>query len=314
MLFAVAAVAAVAIIRLWLLPIVNSFWLDETLIVRTIRGGFSQVASNAAASLQSVGFCSVEWLVSRAWNASEIALRLPSIVAALASLYVYYRLGVEFIDREAGLIFASLYIMLPQVAFEVPNARPYSLALLAHAGALLWLLRWTRSGLLRHGLWWTLCAAAACHLQPLFVLGLGVEGFFVLWLLLKSTAIRPRDFAICGAVAVILLLPALSQAVAMSRQAALLSFVDRPSLGSVLPVIFPFYALGAAAIMAVITRLEGTPLRWTAMKDASNLNVLAALLLFASTFYLESDEFEKVLWGGAMYTLFTSGSENSPDR
>ncbi len=28
---------------------------------------------------------------------------------------------------------------------------------------------------------------------------------------------------------------------------------------------------------------------------------LATLLLFASTFYLESDEFEKFLWGGAMY-------------
>ncbi len=28
---------------------------------------------------------------------------------------------------------------------------------------------------------------------------------------------------------------------------------------------------------------------------------LATLLLFASTFYLESDEFEKILWGGAMY-------------
>jgi hypothetical protein len=31
------------------------------------------------------------------------------------------------------------------------------------------------------------------------------------------------------------------------------------------------------------------------------LKTLAAFLLFASTFYLESDEFEKVLWGGAMY-------------
>jgi hypothetical protein len=31
------------------------------------------------------------------------------------------------------------------------------------------------------------------------------------------------------------------------------------------------------------------------------LKGLACVLLFASTFYLESDEFEKVLWGGAMY-------------
>ena len=31
------------------------------------------------------------------------------------------------------------------------------------------------------------------------------------------------------------------------------------------------------------------------------LKAPAAFLLFAATFYLESDEFEKVLWGGAMY-------------
>ena len=31
------------------------------------------------------------------------------------------------------------------------------------------------------------------------------------------------------------------------------------------------------------------------------LKALATLLLFVATFYLESDEFEKVLWGGAMY-------------
>ena len=31
------------------------------------------------------------------------------------------------------------------------------------------------------------------------------------------------------------------------------------------------------------------------------LKALGVCLLFSSTFYLESDEFEKVLWGGAMY-------------
>jgi hypothetical protein len=36
--------------------------------------------------------------------------------------------------------------------------------------------------------------------------------------------------------------------------------------------------------------------RWPAL-----LKLAATSLLFASTFYLESDQFEKVLWGGAMY-------------
>ena len=97
------AVVTAAVLRLWVNPLHCSFWLDETITVCVIRDGFWQVFSRAFHSpFQSVLFGVVEWLTRHATGLNEISLRLPSFLAALGALYVYYRIGVEFIDRAAG--------------------------------------------------------------------------------------------------------------------------------------------------------------------------------------------------------------------
>src|SRR5579863_6894943 len=146
---AMGVLGIIAVVRLWVLPLHNSFWLDESLIAWIVRNGFAQITPAASADLQSIGFCWLEWAFSGLFGPSEIALRLPSLLAAIGSLYIYYRLGTEFIDRETGIIFAAFFLSLPQVALETPNARPYSVGLLAEASALLWLQRWLRTTRLR---------------------------------------------------------------------------------------------------------------------------------------------------------------------
>jgi hypothetical protein len=279
-LAAVLVVAAASVVRLWIMPLANSFWLDETLIVWTIRDGLRQIVPNASISLQSISFCWLEWLISRVLHPSEISLRLLSVAAAISSLYIYYRIGAEFIDRESGLIFSALYILLPQVAFEAPDARPYSLALLGHAAALLWLLRWTRSGRVGQGLLWILCAVVACYLQQLFVFGLAIEGAFVLGRMHSTPAIRPRQVWICGATAILLLLPWVPQALVMSRQAQLLSFAEAPTFTALLFAIAPVYLLAAAALIALLARVDRQPWRWAGIQWGSGVTVLGMLLLF----------------------------------
>src|SRR5205807_136298 len=112
--------------------------------------------------------CLFESLVSKAFGLNEVALRLPSVAAALGSLYLYYRIGVEIADRELGLLLAALYLATPAVTFEVADARPYSIALFLEAAALLSLLRWLRSGRLRHGVFWCLCGSVAIYFHNLF--------------------------------------------------------------------------------------------------------------------------------------------------
>src|SRR5580698_1759431 len=114
-------IVAVAVIRLWVMPLWNSFWLDETLTVWAIRGGFWRIWRVVPQTPDSVAFSVLEWLTSRLGGFHETALRLPCVAAALAALYVYYRIGVEFIGRSAGLSLVALYLTVYEVVIEVPN-------------------------------------------------------------------------------------------------------------------------------------------------------------------------------------------------
>ncbi len=288
------------------MPLANSFWLDETLIVWTIRDGFRQIVPNASISLQSIVYCWLEWLVSHALNAGEFPLRLPSLAAAVSSLYVYYRIGVEILDRETGVILASLYLLVPQVAFEAVDVRPYSLALLAEAGAVLWLLRWLGSRRLRDGLWWIACAAGACYLHHLFVMPLAMEGVFAAWRIVRDRAVSLRQFVVCVLVSMVLLAPLVPRALTLSREAQLLSFADVPTISALLLAIFPVFVLAPAVVIGLLNRLEGTRLQWTLIPDRSATLVLGVLMLFIPAVVLfEISRWSNVQLFDARYLLPT---------
>jgi hypothetical protein len=279
----IVILCALAVVRLWILPAWNSFSLDETLIVWTIRGGFASIVPNAFISLQSIPFCMLEWLVTRA-GGSEIALRMPSLLAACGAIFVYYRIGVEAEGRELGLLLAALYISWPSVAIEAANARPYALALLLHAAALYWLLAWMRSGRLRHGLLWILCAACAAHLHYLFVVALPLETLFAAWTILsRRTPVRFGHLLWCAASGVVLLLPALPQARVVLSQGSLLSYLARPSWWALLYAVLPLAILPALGVAALLEWRAGRPLRWSPPKAGAGVAALGALISFVPT-------------------------------
>ena len=271
-------VAILAVIRLWLMPIANSFWLDETLIVWAVRDGFYNLFHAVPMMLQPVAFCVVEWLVGRLGGLHEVTLRLPSLAAGIGALYVYYRIGVEFIDRSAGLTLAGLYISLHQVAIEIPNARPYSLALLAESAALLWLLRWQRSGRLREGVLWVTCTVAAGYLHPLFFVALPLEIGFVLWRIYTSSFAKARQLSVCVLIAVVLIVPDIPQLFVISRQAGILSWTHQPTLLGLLPIVTPIYVLPTVVLFWFLEWLEGRRPRWTASAPM-DVGALGALIL-----------------------------------
>ncbi|HYL36404.1 MAG TPA: glycosyltransferase family 39 protein, partial [Bryobacteraceae bacterium] len=282
---AVAAVAAAAVLRLWILPMVNSYWLDETLIVSIIRDGVGQIVHNAPAT-QSIAFCWLEWIVSQLFGLNEVSLRLLSVLASLASLYVYYRIGAEFMDQETGVIFVGLCLALPQMVHEAPNVRPYSLALWAEAAALLWLLRWLRSGRYQSGLLWVLCSVAACHMHHLFVIPLAIESSYVLYWALRGGPISVRQTLANLLLGFVALLPAFPQAIAMSRQGASLAFAEVPKFTALATTISLFYLLTPVALMALLAWIAHRPLRWVKLEKGTDVVILGCALLFVPLFGL----------------------------
>jgi hypothetical protein len=275
-------VAALAVIRLWLLPIGNSFWLDETLIVWAIRDGFPHILHAVPLTPQSIAFCLVEWLVSLVGGIHEPTLRLPSIAAGIATLFVLYRIGVEFVDRSAGLTLAAIYITLQQVAIEIPNARPYSLALLAESAALLFLLRWLRDGGMKYGVLWVLCAVAAGHLHQFFFSVAPIEAGFVLWCIYRGGAVKIRQLVICCLIGLALSTPAIPHVLFLSRQAKMLSWVPQPGFFDLLKAVVPKFVLPLLAFIVLVEWLGGKRPRWI-QTPSSNTAAVGALVLFVPT-------------------------------
>src|SRR2546423_112841 len=122
-------IGAVVVCRLWILPLGNSFWLDESVVASLIHNGFQFTVHQAFIDSQPVVFTVIEWLVRHVGD-SEVVLRLPSLLASAGSLMVLYRIASEAIDREAGLLAAGVHLSLVAVAVQAANARPYAIALL----------------------------------------------------------------------------------------------------------------------------------------------------------------------------------------
>lgn len=281
----------VACLRLWVLPIFASFWLDESLIIWTIRDGFAQIVPRAFISLQSIPFCMLEWVASRVGGVHELSLRLPSLAAGVATLFVLYRIGLETIDREFGLILAAIYAATPAIVVEIPTVRPYAIAMLAETGALLWLLRWFRGGGTRGSAFlWALCAAIAACFHYLFLLPFLIESVLFLFICTTGRRRNPDQIVICGLTAAVLLIPLLPQFLVFVRQRQLLSSVPPPTWFALATALVPFSLLLATAVAGLAQWAAGQRLLWSPPKKKYYVPAAGAILLLVpvAAFFLVS--------------------------
>lgn len=276
--------AVLAVIRLWLMPIGNSFWLDETVIVWAIRGNVAHILQAGLRTPQSTAFCLIERMVSLAAGFSEPALRLIPIAAGTTTLYVLYKIGVEFIDPAAGLTFVAIYITLQQVAIEIPNARPYSMALLAESASLLFLLRWLRDGRMKQGLFWVVCAVAAGHLHFFFFSVLPLEAAYAWWR--GSSALR-RQLAICCTIGLGFAALTIPQTLFLCRQAQRLAWASQPTVMDLVKALFPLYVL-PVLFLAVVDRLFEKRSGWAGngRRQATEIGGLILVLPVLGAFFL----------------------------
>jgi Dolichyl-phosphate-mannose-protein mannosyltransferase len=269
--------AAVVIVRLWLLPLGNSFWLDETLTMWMIHNGPSAIPAH-----QSTVFASIEWLTSVVLGTNEWAMRVPSIIAALLSIFVFFRLGVEILDRETGVICAAIFLANPQMNFLIPDARPYALAMLMHTAAVFFLFRWLRTKRLREGILWVACGALACHLHQLFLIALPIESGLALWHFRREMRTR-RGLSAGVAVAALgalLVAPVIHTMWMLSADARQLASAGLPSWKDFLQELLPAYVLLSVALVAVLEWTSGH-VTWRPPKFPPQTLLFATILFLA---------------------------------
>lgn len=249
-----------------------SLWQDEGWSAMIVRTGWEQFVELVRAES---GSQVLYYSLLRAWSAighSEVWLRLPSALFAVATLVVCHRLARRLFDRRVALVALALLGVNPFFVFYAQEARGYTLATLLVTAATLALVSAVESG--RRRAWWgyALLAslAAYAHLLSLFV----VVAHALSLLALRQDDRDRRALLLSGGLGAVLLAPLALLVWGGSGQ---VSGVARPSLRDVLDVavvlagnrgwlanlvIAAAWLAGAMAAVEVVRRHGRGPQAW----------------------------------------------------
>jgi hypothetical protein len=155
----------------WVPHLPNSLWLDETLTYWVVRDGLAETLDRTLHFQPQPAYSIFMWFWTRLAGFSEIALRIPSLIAALAACFFLVQLGTRLTrDRETGLIAAIVFASSWNVFREAVDARSYTLGLLVLLCLALALIRWIEAGRWRDACLCGVLGAILPHLHVFFVL------------------------------------------------------------------------------------------------------------------------------------------------
>jgi len=132
--------ALLASIALWFVAFRSPLWLDETGSYWLIKEGFWTIAARQG-DLSFPAYSYILWAFTKVLGTSEIALRVPSVLAMLAATYFLYRAARELFERDIALIAAILFAIHPVTIYAAIDVRPYAFGVLAINAAIYLLLR-----------------------------------------------------------------------------------------------------------------------------------------------------------------------------
>src|ERR1035438_3582152 len=143
--YAIYALAITASISMWFIALRAPLWVDETGGYWQIVAGFSEIWPRQFLTLSSPEYSYLLWLSTKLIGTSEIALRIPSILAMLGAVYLLYRAARELFSRDCAILAALIFSINPIVAFAAIDVRPYAFAALATNATILILFRLRRN-------------------------------------------------------------------------------------------------------------------------------------------------------------------------
>jgi mannosyltransferase len=182
----------------------QSFWYDEAFTpVHVLHASLSATLRGVAHTENSPPlWYLLAWADSRLLGDGEVALRLPSALAGIATVPVAWMIGRELAGRRAAMLAAALVAVSPLFVWYSQEARVYALFVLMASLAMLCFLRADREPTPARMAWFAVTGALAL-LTHYFAVFLIVP--MAVWLLREPAgrgALRLRRGAL-GAVAVL---------------------------------------------------------------------------------------------------------------
>lgn len=265
------AVLALCVLRLWVMPLGSSFWVDEMATQFVVLHGAHDPSLQVAPQVPESIYYVLPGLMQKWFGFSEIAYRIPSLLAMLIALLLIGRIAARLIHPAAAWIAMFLCIVLRDFNYQAADARPYALATLCVSASLWLLIRWLDRGGWVDAILFILAASLVWRVQLVF------WPVYVLFALYGVVRVARRDtrvswtrgifvFAVLGAA----LVPVLMTALALNRQAAEHVVVAIPNTGDLVNQLKFGVVVGACAVAAVAARMlkwpsQGQPISWESL-------------------------------------------------
>ncbi|HEX7353515.1 MAG TPA: glycosyltransferase family 39 protein [Mycobacteriales bacterium] len=146
---ALAVIVAVGIaLRLW---VTRGIWVDEAISIREAREPFRGMLSDLShTDVHPPGYFTVLWAWVHAFGSGPLSVRMPGILAGIATIPAVYAAGRDLFDRRTGLVAALFAALSPMCVWYAQEARPYAFFLLFSVLAL-----WLQVRAVRRGGGWT---------------------------------------------------------------------------------------------------------------------------------------------------------------
>ncbi|MBS8260386.1 hypothetical protein DYI23_09175 [Roseibium polysiphoniae] len=190
--FALAGIIAVsAALRLWDLDR-TSFWYDEAVSWSQSKGSLAELIALVAADNYPPLHNLLLWLTMPIIGDSETALRLPSAIAGILSIWLVYELGRLVFTRNTGLLAAAILAISPFHIWYSTEARMYALFAMASLAFLIALVRTLQGDRLP----WPILAAVvgALFLYSHIYAAFSMAGICMLVLLWQVRSVRAQSF------------------------------------------------------------------------------------------------------------------------
>jgi len=263
---------ALCIARMWVMPLVSSFWVDEAETAFIVHHGVDHPSLVIIApAVESIYY----WL-PRASEAlfgfSEAVERFPSLIALGIALFFIGRIAARLIHPEAGWFAVFACLTLRVFNYEAADARAYALGTCVAAVSVWLLIRWLDSGKWLDGI---LFLAAGALLWRVHLVYWPFYFVYAIYFLARTERKASWIQALAISAGLLLaLLPVATSALAMSRDAAQHVFAPVPSLRE-LGETFKIRLVAACGLGAWILA------RWPHWKRAEPGPSSAALALIA---------------------------------
>lgn len=284
-------VALAASISFWFLAFRAPLDTDETGSYWQISSGLSKIWPRQFLLPSSLPYAYILWFWTKIFGASEIALRMLSVLAMLGAVYLLYRAAREIFGHETALLATVLFCVHYDILFASIDVRPYAFAVLSINLVILILIRLRYSNSNWLAALFGLSAAFIVGFQFLFavILPALVVCFFVLKVGDRRKAWR--QFGVALAVFTLAILPILPEPLFLFRTRETHVCDTAPNVGALIATFVPGWLLPIFVCLALVAFLVSkfsTPRRDSHVRDDGwkillclSLAIIPVLILYS---------------------------------